>query len=107
MSDAIDSLSRGPAGVVGVRSTPDSTRKALQFIDVGKEFWSPKAEQTVHAIDQVSFDIAEGEFVCLVGPSGCGKSTLLRLAAGLDRPSRGEVVLNRRDLGRPATAVAF
>lgn len=86
---------------------PNGTRIALQFLDIAKEFWSPKATETVRAIDQVSFDIAEGEFVCLVGPSGCGKSTLLRLAAGLDLPSDGRVVLNRRDVNRPATAVAF
>ena len=38
----------------------------------------------VHALDRVSLDIAEGEFVCLLGPSGCGKSTLLNIIAGLD-----------------------
>ncbi|MDO9118163.1 MAG: ABC transporter ATP-binding protein [Nitrospira sp.] len=46
---------------------------------------------TVHALDDVTLRIAEGEFVCLVGPSGCGKSTLLNIIAGLDRPDRGLV----------------
>ena len=42
-------------------------------------------------LDDVSLDVAEGEFLCLLGASGCGKSTLLNLVAGLDRPSAGSV----------------
>ena len=42
-------------------------------------------------LDDVSLDVAQGEFVCLLGASGCGKSTLLNLVAGLDRPSAGSV----------------
>jgi ABC-type Fe3+/spermidine/putrescine transport system ATPase subunit len=44
---------------------------------------------TVRAIDSVSFDIADGEFVSLLGPSGCGKTTTLRCIAGLEDPSGG------------------
>ncbi len=43
------------------------------------------------ALEDVSFDVAEGEFVCVVGPSGCGKSTLLHLLAGLQLPDSGHV----------------
>jgi NitT/TauT family transport system ATP-binding protein len=42
-------------------------------------------------LDDVSIDVAPGEFVCLLGASGCGKSTLLNVVAGLDRPSAGSV----------------
>jgi NitT/TauT family transport system ATP-binding protein len=49
------------------------------------------AEAAVHALDNVSLDIARGEFVCLIGASGCGKSTLLNMIAGLDTPSAGVV----------------
>ena len=45
----------------------------------------------VRALDQVSLEVAPGEFICLIGASGCGKSTLLSLVAGLEQPTAGEV----------------
>jgi NitT/TauT family transport system ATP-binding protein len=54
------------------------------------------ASNAVHALDEVTLDVRTGEFVCLLGASGCGKSTLLNILAGLDRPSRGDSVVNGR-----------
>ncbi len=48
------------------------------------------------ALQDVSLDVNDGEFVCILGPSGCGKTTLLRLAAGLDSPTEGELFLDGR-----------
>jgi iron(III) transport system ATP-binding protein len=53
------------------------------------------------ALDHVSLDIAPGEILCLLGPSGCGKSTLLRIAAGVERPSGGRVLLDEQEVAGP------
>jgi multiple sugar transport system ATP-binding protein len=52
----------------------------------------------VVAVDDVSLDIADGEFIVLVGPSGCGKSTLLRMIAGLEEITEGSVRIDGRDV---------
>ncbi|MCZ4290281.1 ABC transporter ATP-binding protein [Hoeflea alexandrii] len=48
----------------------------------------------VHALKDITLDIAEGEFVSLIGPSGCGKTTLLRVIADLEQPTGGTVSIN-------------
>ena len=61
--------------------------------------WFRTRRASVHALDDVSLQVREGEFVCLVGPSGCGKSTLLNIIAGLEMPDSGQVMAD----GRPVT----
>jgi iron(III) transport system ATP-binding protein len=53
------------------------------------------------ALDHVSIDVAPGEVLCLLGPSGCGKTTLLRIAAGVERPSSGRVLLDGHEVVGP------
>jgi sulfonate transport system ATP-binding protein len=53
------------------------------------------------ACAEVTFDVAPGEFVCLLGPSGCGKSTCLGLIAGLDRPDAGSILMDGRSVTGP------
>lgn len=60
----------------------------LVIRNVSKWFFS---KTRVQALDDVSLQVNEGEFVCIVGPSGCGKSTLLNIVAGLEKPDHGEV----------------
>lgn len=55
----------------------------------------------VHAVDDVTFDVAPGKFVGLVGPSGCGKSSLLLLMAGLLSPTSGQVLVRGRTITKP------
>ncbi|TDR89041.1 ABC transporter ATP-binding protein [Enterovirga rhinocerotis] len=50
------------------------------------------------AVRNVSLDLAEGEFFCLLGPSGCGKSTLMRMIAGFEEPDEGRIELDGADL---------
>jgi len=52
----------------------------------------------VTAVNDVSFGLAEGEFVTLLGPSGCGKTTMLRMIAGFESPDRGRILLGGRDV---------
>ena len=61
----------------------------VEINGVSKTYQSPDSE--IHALRDIAFGVAEGEFVSIVGPSGCGKSTLLSIIAGLDAPSGGEI----------------
>jgi len=73
----------------------------LRFDDVsiclgGREILSP-----------TSFEVARGEFVCIVGPSGCGKTTLLRAASGLVKASAGAILRSGKPVAEPSREVAF
>lgn len=69
----------------------DDREPFLELRQVNKTFNLPSG--TVTALDHVSLTIGRGELVALVGPSGSGKTTLLNIIGSLDRPSKGEVVL--------------
>jgi NitT/TauT family transport system ATP-binding protein len=76
---------------LGLVPEPEPGQPKLSVRAVSKGFVTARGE-TVDALDDVTFEVASGEFVCLLGPSGSGKSTVLNLLAGLDRPDRGEIL---------------
>ncbi|MDI1320107.1 MAG: ABC transporter ATP-binding protein [bacterium] len=69
-------------------SAPPGARLAIDKVSK----WFETSRGRVHALDDISLQVSEREFVCLVGPSGCGKSTLLNMIAGLEMPDQGSVV---------------
>src|SRR5919109_5394458 len=77
----------------------------LEIKKLGKTYGA--GAKATHAIGAVSFDVGDGEFVCVVGPSGCGKTTLLKCVAGLLRPTRGDVLLRGKPITAPPEALAL
>src|SRR6476659_9213580 len=61
----------------------------------------------VHALDDVSIEVREGEFLCIIGPSGCGKTTLLWSMAGLHNLSGGQITLDGEPITRPHPQIAM
>ncbi|MFG1358159.1 ABC transporter ATP-binding protein [Xanthobacter pseudotagetidis] len=79
--------------------TPAAIPKRLSFDNVSLSYGD------VPAVRGVSLDIEPGEVICLLGHSGCGKTSLLRLAAGIERPDAGRILLDGREVASPATFV--
>lgn len=64
----------------------------LKIVNLNKKYYSKKGELV--AINDMSLDIKDGEYVAIVGPSGCGKSTLLNIIGGIDKKSSGEIIMD-------------
>ncbi len=62
-----------------------------------------------YAVEDISLQVGEGEFIAIVGPSGCGKSTFMKLATGLKMPSQGSILIDGREVSGPLkiTGMAF
>jgi len=97
-------------GATAPGAVPASTHYAaplmstVQIDNVSKVYGVAGA--STHALDDITLEVASGEFVCLLGASGCGKSTLLNLVAGLDRPSAGTITVGD-GTGDTRTALMF
>jgi iron(III) transport system ATP-binding protein len=93
---AVAAKRRNPASGKTARGKAAVTFAArLTFENVSRRFGEGLA------LDHVSLDIEPGEIVCLLGPSGCGKTTLLRIAAGVERPSGGRVLIDNQEVAGP------
>ena len=84
-----------PAGIANA-GTSDNRNVLLSVRDVRKVYGSREA--VTRALDDVSFDIAQGEFVGVMGPSGSGKSTLLNCISTIDTVTSGNIILNGLDI---------
>jgi len=67
---------------------------------LSKEFVK-NSDEPVEALVDISVEVMDGEFICILGPSGCGKTTLLRIIAGLDHPTSGSVRIDGSVIDRP------
>jgi ABC-type nitrate/sulfonate/bicarbonate transport system ATPase subunit len=68
---------------------------------IAKSFASERGP--LHVLDDISFEVAEGETVAIVGPSGCGKSTLMSIIAGFTQPDRGAVRIDGEPQTKPSS----
>jgi len=77
---------------------PVSAKRA-QFEHVSLSFDTPKGKLRV--VDDVSYDIHDGDFIAVIGPSGCGKTTMMSMLAGFQRPTTGKVLFDGRPVKGP------
>jgi NitT/TauT family transport system ATP-binding protein len=79
---------------------------SLSIEHVSKVFTNEMGEEVV-ALGDISLDVKDGEFICILGPSGCGKTTLLRIIAGLDHPTGGRATVNGKEIAGPTPEMAM
>ena len=95
------------ANVVAMpRENARASRRTKMAVVGATKFYQTKTG-AVHALDDVSIDVREGEFLCILGPSGCGKTTLLWSMAGLHELSAGEIRLDGEPILRPHPEIAM
>ena len=80
----------------------DAAQPLIHLDSVSKVFYTDDLE--THALERITLDIANGEYVAIEGPSGCGKSTLLSILGLLDSPTDGSYTLNNRPVAQLAQA---
>lgn len=84
-----------------------TSASAVSIRNVSMSFPGKHAGEQIDVLENISAEVARGEFVCLVGPSGCGKSTLLNIVAGFLEASAGEVLVEREPVRGPNSRRIF
>jgi nitrate/nitrite transport system ATP-binding protein len=79
--------------------TPEISHSFLKIDRLSKTY--PSANGPIKILDNISLDVQEGEFVCVIGHSGCGKSTLLNMVSGFNTPTQGQVFLQDKLITSP------
>ena len=70
----------------------------IQVKNLSKSYWRDSFE--IPVLNKINLSVNEGDFLALMGPSGSGKTTLLNLIAGIDRPTKGDVIVNGTDISK-------
>ena len=83
-------------------SAPTLRPPCIRVQGLARRFPEPGGRSEMTVFENVWFDVAEGEFICMIGHSGCGKSTILNILAGLDRPSDGAIIVNGQHVQGPS-----
>ena len=86
----------------------ESKKMSISVQGISKNFKGRrKGESDNQVLKDVSFEIEEGQFVCLLGPSGCGKTTTLTIVAGFQKPTEGIIEVNGNVVTKPGPDRAF
>lgn len=74
---------------------------SIELVDISKTYFNVSNKEEIKAVNDISFNVEDGDFVSIIGPSGCGKTTLLRIISGLEQPSTGKIFLRGKEIERP------
>jgi len=80
---------------------------AITIRGLNKEFSAGESDENTKVLENLSLEIKEGEFVSVFGPNGCGKTTLLLILAGVEKPTRGEVLIHGKPPSDAVTGFVF
>ena len=80
-------------------------KKILEIKNISKKYQSKESE--ILALENVNFDVSEGEFLSIIGPSGCGKSTLLSIIAGLETKSSGKILIENEEVDSISSKIGY
>lgn len=103
----VNTLSIKPQPLVQMAPGHAAKRALVSVEHVRQSFTGTNGDQPMPVLDDITFQVRPGEFVCVVGPSGCGKSTLLRILGGLLRPESGRVCLKGQHLAGPRREIGY
>lgn len=94
---------KGPRELRGLKICVEREMNSNTYIEVKslKKNYIQNSKEELSVLDNISFEVAKGEVICIIGSSGCGKSTLLRTMAGLDAEYEGEILIEDKLIKAP------